>query len=203
MVRISAKRCFTEPWMTTGLEESSRKCKELYKNSLQKGSSKESTDHYRMYRNMLNKMKRKTKIKFYNEKCIRHKNDTKQLWKIINATVCKRKNTGSIIPFITIDGIRKCDPEQISNAFGKFYANLGQDLAKGISPGIRDINHYLNKIPRSVCSFVMSPTTLEEVNMLIKMLPNKSSSGRDKISNVMLKGIRESISFPLTGIFNL
>ena len=36
LVRISGRRHFVEPWMTTGIEESSKKCKELYKITLQK-----------------------------------------------------------------------------------------------------------------------------------------------------------------------
>ena len=42
LVRISGKRRFVEPWMTTGIEESSKKCKELYKITLQKDTHPES-----------------------------------------------------------------------------------------------------------------------------------------------------------------
>ena len=44
LVRISGRRCFVEPWMTTGIEETSKKCKELYKITLQKDVHPESVE---------------------------------------------------------------------------------------------------------------------------------------------------------------
>ena len=129
------------------------------------------------------------------------KNNTK-LWELINRTIGKRKNTGSIIPYITHDGIQIHSPDHIANAFGKFYANLGSNLANQISPGITKINDYLKQIPRSLNSFVMTLKTKGEVENLIKSLPNKQSCGHDRISNTMLKTLSETLSFPLTGIFN-
>ena len=48
----------------------------------------------------------------------------------------------------------------------------------------------------------LRPTTVMEVDTLIKQLPNKMSHGYDSISNVMLKALRTSIAFPLCHIFN-
>ena len=45
-VKISAKRRFIEPWMTRGLEISSRKKKELYKATLKNGAAQESKLKY-------------------------------------------------------------------------------------------------------------------------------------------------------------
>ena len=130
------------------------------------------------------------------------KNNTKKLWELVNRTIGKQKNTGSIIPYITHDGIQIHSPDCIANAFGKFYANLGSNLANQISPGITKINDYLKQIPRSLNSFVMTLTTKGEVENLIKSLPNKQSCGHYKISNTMLKKLNEALSFPLIGIFN-
>ena len=99
-------------------------------------------------------------------------------------------------------GIQIHSPDHITNAFGKFYANLGSNLANQISLGITKINDYLKQIPRSLNSFVMTLTTKGEVENLIKSLPNKQSCGHDRISNTMLKTLSETLSFPLTGIFN-
>ena len=44
LVRISGRRRFVDPWMTTGIEESSKKCKELYKITLQKDAHPESVE---------------------------------------------------------------------------------------------------------------------------------------------------------------
>ena len=133
------------------------------------------------------------------------KNNTKKLWELINRAIGKQKNTGSIIPYITLHGIQIQihSPDHIANAFGKFYANLGSNLANQISPGVTKINDYLKQIPRSLNSFVITLITKGEVENLIKSLPNKQKScSHDKISNTMLKKSSEALSFPLTGIFN-
>ena len=62
-------------------------------------------------------------------------NNTKKLCELINRTIGKKKNTGSIIPYILIDGIKTYSPDCIANAFGSFYANLGSNLANQISLG--------------------------------------------------------------------
>ena len=67
VVRISGKRRFVELWMMNGIEESSRKCKDLYKKSLLQDASPESVQLYREYRNVLNTLKWNTKKNYYNE----------------------------------------------------------------------------------------------------------------------------------------
>ena len=63
--------------MMTGIEESAKKCKELYKNTLQKYASPDSRQKYKDYRNAFNKLKRNTKKNYYNERCLALKNNTK------------------------------------------------------------------------------------------------------------------------------
>ena len=57
-------------------------------------------------------------------------------------------------------------------------------------------------IPRNLNSLVLRQTMEKEIRSLISQLPNKSSSGHDHISNKLLKGICEAISYPLMIIFN-
>ena len=51
-------------------------------------------------------------------------------------------------------------------------------------------------------SLVLNETNVKEIESLIKKLPNKTSCGHNGISNVMLKHLSDSISFPLMIIFN-
>ena len=48
---------------------------------------------------------------FYNERCLALKNNKKKLWELINNTIGKRKNSGSIIPYIMIDRIKTYSPD--------------------------------------------------------------------------------------------
>ena len=57
-------------------------------------------------------------------------------------------------------------------------------------------------MPRSNKSLVLQETSVEEIEKLIKSLPNKNSHGHDKVSNTLLKSLCTSISYPLQIIFN-
>ena len=52
--RISVRRRFVEPWMTTGLENTMRKNKSLYKETLKQDCEHTKVDEYKCHRNMLN-----------------------------------------------------------------------------------------------------------------------------------------------------
>ena len=82
---------------------------------------------------------------------------------MINKVICKRRHSSSIIPFITIDGIRIDNPDEIANSFGKFYLTLGSRLASEIAEGQYKAEDYLKKIPKNINSMMLVPTTQEEV----------------------------------------
>ena len=201
-VRISAKRRFTEPWMTHGLEQSSRKKMRLYKKTLTTDCMPADQTRYKEYRNIYNKLKCKLRRDYYWLRCEEYKKNAKKLWGLINNTIKKVKHKGSIIPYITVEGLKHYNPHKIANCFRKFYSTLGSELANQILPGTTTISTYLNNIPRNLGRMVLTPTTVHEINTLIKKLPNKSSYGFDNISNIMLKSLRTSITFPLCHIFN-
>ena len=197
-IRISGKRCFVEPWMTTGLETTSRNNKKLYLETLIKGCPISTVEKYKTSRNLLNRLKRSAMKNYYATNCMEYRDNTIKLWQVINQTIGKTKNSGSIIPFISIEGIKTYDAKRISNEFGKFYANLGQNLASQISPGIRSVDDYLANIPRTLNSIVLKPTTQLEIEQKIDDLAPKTSCGHDRISNKLIKELKSSISYPLT-----
>ena len=137
---------------------------------------------YKQHQNLLNRIKRKAKTSYYNTKCEEYRKNTKKLWQVINKTIGKQKHGGSIIPYISIDGVRTYNPEKISNTFGSFYANLGSNLAKKIQYGKTSIQEYISMISHNLNSLVIRQTTEREIKTLISQLPNKSSSGHDHIS---------------------
>ena len=67
---------------------------------------------------------------------------------------------------------------------------------------MNSVDHYTNKIPQNINSMVMNPMTQQEIEKLINEILNKSSHRHDEISNVLLKSLCSSISFPLYLIFN-
>ena len=56
-VCISAKRKFSEPWLTQGIERSNRTIEQLYKETLKSNCSTESLIKYKQHQNLLNRIK--------------------------------------------------------------------------------------------------------------------------------------------------
>ena len=151
---------------------------------------------------MLNKARCTAMKTYYNTKSVEYKHNTKKLWQLLNQTVNKCKSRGSIIPYVTINGLHTYYLKKIANSFGKFYSELGSSLASTISRGTKTIDHYLNAIQQEPNSCVLRRTTQLEICNLIAKLPSKTSTGHDQIGNVLLKQLNESISYPLELIFN-
>ena len=189
-VPISWKRKYIEPWMNKLVERASEKCKSLVQ------------DHYKKYRNTYNKLKRTVRIEYYASKCKEYGKNTKQLWKLINGVICKKKHSGSIIPFITINGIKTYDPRKIANEFGHFYTTVGLELAGKIPESRKKIHDYISDIPRILNSLVVGNIKHTDIEKVINSLPAKSSSGHDGISNKLLKELNYTISYLLSIIFN-
>ena len=174
----------------------------MHKETLKATSTEQHRLTYIQYRNKYNSIKQASKQNYYKTRAVDFFNDSKKLWSLINEVIGKRKSSGLIIPFIMIDSIKTYTPKAIANEFAHFYSNLGQNLATKIQPGTETIQNYLGKIPRNVKSLVLRETSVTEIENLINKLPNKTSCGFDCISNVMLKKLSDSISFPLMMIFN-
>ena len=188
--------------MTRSLALASEKKLKLYKKTLSATCTEDEIKAYKSYRNTYNALKRKLRSDYYRMKCTEFQRNVRKLWSLINNTIKKVKNLGSIIPYITVNGLRQYNLIKIANSFGDFYASLRHNLASKIISGTTSLSTYLDTIPRSVNSMIVRPTTVPEIDTLIKQLPNKTSYGHDKIGNIMLKALRTSITYPLCHIFN-
>ena len=202
IVKVSSKRRFVEPWMTTSLECSANKKQLLYKKTLHANCTQADITMYKSYRNTYNRVKRRAQEQYYRQKALDYKKNTRKLWQLINNVIRKRSCAGNIIPYITVDGIKISNPSDIANNFGKFYSTLGESLAQNIPRSKVGVNDYLAKIPRNLHSMVLFPTSHCEIDKAIANLPSKTSSGYDDKSNVLLKSLRTSLSYPLTLIMN-
>ena len=170
--------------------------------TLKPDHTEEDVVKHRAHRNIYNALKRLAKLNYYQEKCKLYKQNTKKLWGLINETIKKSKHRGSIIPFITVNGIRLNKAKEIANSFREFYSTLGTKLARRILPGTTTIENYISRIPNQLSSLTLNGTTVPKIEHLINQLLNKSSHGYDDISNTMLKSLCKSISFPLCKVFN-
>lgn len=68
----------------------------------------------------------------------------KNLWQLINNIIRKNNDKTVVIDYITIDNIKCYEASEVSNHFGKFYAELGEKIVKSINT--KDLTyHFLKK----------------------------------------------------------
>ena len=104
---------------------------------------------------------------------------------------------------LSIDGIHIYDSNSINREFTKYFSTIGSKLASKIdTPTDKAIKSYIGKIDPNPNTLFLSPCTAEELCNTIKKLKNKSSSGFDCISNILLKKIAPEIITPMCTIFN-
>ena len=79
---------------------------------------------------------------------------------------------------------------------------MGSKFAEKIDSPNKNITEYLCWIRSNEKTLFLQLTTSCEVLRLMKQLPNKGSSGHDRINNLVLKEISEYICTPLAYLFN-
>ena len=147
--KVQKKITPNEPWITKGIEKCINKQKQLYKKSIKKGATDTDQKKYKEYRKLLQKLKRKTKMGYYQQKCKEYRNETKKLWSVINNIIGKRRNRDTMIESLKIGNVLTHDAKLITETFCNFFANVGKEYANQIPKGIHNIDYYLDKIPQN------------------------------------------------------
>ena len=142
---------------------------------------------YKRYNQLLRKTIRQAKIKFYIEMCHEYRFKTKKLWGLINEISGKRNDKTGVLEYLTIDGVKDYNAKRICNRFAKYFANVGEKFAAKIPAPTKSAHDYLKLLQNSQASLFLNPTDVKEIITLVSQLPNKSSSGHDNISNILLK----------------
>ena len=199
---VSYKKLRREPWLTSGIQTSTKKAKLLYKQTLKKSCNQHCLDKYKRYNQMLSKIRHNAKCTHYLKVCENFRNNTSKLWKVINEISGTLNDKTGIINHITIDNIDYFQPKQIANEFGRYFGNIGKKSANKIPKSLKSASTYFEKIRQNSSSLFMSPCTTNEIKRLINSLPNKTSSSHDDISNKLLKEICEPFLPALDYIVN-
>ena len=199
---IKLKCVIKEPWMTPGLLKCEKKQKSLYKRLILTNRDEQSKIRYNDYRSVLRQLKRYCKTTYYKDKCVEFKTSTKKLWQLVNKVINKQSNKTNVIESLKIDNIKHYSSHDITNEFAKYFSTVGKKYANSIKNATRGIKEYLKAITRCNRSLFMQPTHEIEIGKLIRNLPNKTSSGYDDISNLLLKKLEYSVVIPMTIIFN-
>ena len=199
---INYSKLRKEPWLTGGLAKSLRTAKRLYKKTLIKDCTNIDLTTYKNYKCMLQRVKRLAKNKYYYDRCVEYRNNTKKLWKTINTICGKQNDKTNVITCLRIDNTRCYNAKMMSDEFCSYFANVGKNYANKIPKAEQNIDHYLLKLQSNPGSIFLQPTTPTMIRKLITKLPNKGSSGFDNIDNILLKKLELEVATQICWITN-
>ena len=117
---------------------------------------------------------------------------------MINKLTNKTNDKTDIIEYLKVGNQDYYEHKVIAEEFAKYFSKVGKQCAEQIPAPNKDIGHYLAQIPDNPKSIFMNPVSPLEIERIIDKLPNKTSSGHDNLSNILLKQIKESLTYPLT-----
>ena len=187
------------PWITNSLLRSIKRKNNLYYKFKMKGTEQCKTK-YITYKNILTKVLRCEKKRYYVNQLALYKHDMQNTWKVLKQAMNISKNKSEITEIHFNDTIVD-DVGNMANIFNKYFASIGKNLAEVIPPSTKHFSEYLGT--QNSSSIFLAPTYREEILDIVSNLNNKKSPGHDDINNFILKGVISSIIDPLVHIFNL
>ena len=188
--------------MTGALLISINKGKKLYKKSISSEATVQDKKKYSDYILVLRKVKRYARKKYYLDRCVEFRSNTRELWKTINQVIGRNNDKSTCISELKTEKLVITRQIDIANELGRFFSTVGEKFANNTPKPEKDIDHYLSLILRNHNSIFLAATNPNEICKLIEKLPNKKSSGYDNIDNILLKAIKNEIVMPLSMIFN-
>ena len=94
---ISPKKMRKEQWVTGGLINSINRAKKLYNMSVKDTATDRDIKRYRDYNLVLRKVKRYARKKYYLDRCVEFKTNTRELWKTINHILGRSRDKSTCI----------------------------------------------------------------------------------------------------------
>lgn len=190
------------PWITHGLIKSIAVKDKLYKEYLRDPTNDNIKNCYTSYKYYLSKLIRQTKLKYFKEKIEECSNNPKELWQVANESVNKFKGKKCTINYIKVNGNNITCRNKIVNEFNNYFINVSKELSKNIKKNTFERNKMIQSIKNNTHSMFFSPTTPSEVSDIIKSLKHNKAPGHDGFTSEFLKNISQTISQPLSTIFN-
>ena len=142
------------------------------------------------------------KREYYFKTFTAQKNDMRKTWRTINDTLNSKSNKSKFPTKFIVNNKTITDHKEIADQFNIFFSNIGSTLSEAIKLDDSTLAFTDYLINLTDHRFNFSKITERETLNIISNLKSKNSSGKDEISNKLLKSIKYEISKPLTIIIN-
>jgi hypothetical protein len=133
--RLKIRHQNRKPWITNSILKSIKRKNNLYVKWLKQRSA-ESLSKYKSYKNKLTVILRNAEKLYYTNRFDDVKNDMSKTWSLIKSTIRHDSVKNNSINALNHDNKIINEPQQIADAFNKYFSNVGPVLASKIpDPG--------------------------------------------------------------------
>ena len=194
-IKYVSKKHNHNPWINDSilkLIEAKSKYFQLFKLSLV------TTVENNRFRNKVNSIIRKHKVKYFSDMLDNCKSDLKKSWSIINNLLSKNIKTKDINRIICNNVTYTCSND-IANLFNNFFCSIGSNLDSNIPNSDLNPCHFINV--NHPYSLFLEPVSVIEVEFHIKSLKN-SKENLNSISVPIFKESHEIFSPIIADLIN-
>ena len=192
------KQIKSKPWLSKCLLKSIKLKNKMYKQCL---LNRFSYSVYKQYRNFLNKAIVGAKQLHYKKILADEKQNIGKVYDIVNQ-ICKLKNKENLVPknIIQSNGKLTSEPLEIAQTLNQYFVNIGCNMAKNIP---EPSSTFRNPSTSIINSIFLSPSTPNEVSLLIDQLRNRKAVRHNDAETKFLKYSKSIISPVISDLFNL
>ena len=158
-------------------------------------------ESFKKYRNQIINLLRVSKQTHYNKYFEENKNNCRAIWISINEVIYpkNKKKLNSPTSFID-EGKTITNSKNIAEHFNKSFTEIGTNIQNKILPTKKYYTNYLLNPNKE--TFLITPTTDEEISDIISDLNIRKSTGPNSIPTKVMKQIKNVISAPLAKLIN-
>jgi len=205
LVKYDKYRHKKEHWITQGIIRSIRFRDKLYCKLRSTAVYSPLYNKYKVnlqtYNRILRNNIKLAKKKYYYDCFEKFKNDMKNTWTTIKNMVNRTQQKDDYPKYFLVNELPEYNQKIIADNFNKFFIDIGLKLANTITPPKN--KSYKDYLVNTIhTTFKFNCVKEDCVKKTIDILKPKSSSGIDRISNKLVKLIKDEISGPLTIIVN-
>ena len=153
-----------KPWITNGILTSSKIKNKAFK-QFKKSGNQVDYKKFKLYRDLINKLKRRSMTLHYKNYFAQHLNNSKKTWTGINTILCRKSKSRMSDIFLNSNGKLFTDQKTVSKMFNNYFINVADKLAEKIPKPNTKFQDYLNNPNEH--SIYLKETTPAEVDKLI------------------------------------